>query len=261
MTFLIDTHCHLNMQPFSDDLDAVIQNATNTGVKYLHTICTTINELPEILSIAEKNKNIYCSVGIHPCNVVVDNILPSNKLSELSKHPKIISFGETGLDYYHDTREVKAQKESFINHIIASSQEKLPIIVHTRDAEDDTIEILTTEMRNSPYTGVIHCFTASELFARKALDLGLYISVAGIITFKNAIALQEIISKLPLDRLLIETDAPYLAPTPHRGKRNEPAFIKHTAEFLASLHNKSVSEIMNVTTTNAKKIFTKASFI
>ncbi len=260
MSFLIDTHCHLNMEPFKDDLDSVINNANSAGIKYLHTICTSLEELPEIISISETNENIYCSVGIHPCNVTEKNIATSEKLSHLSKHPKIISFGETGLDYYHDTKHIRVQKESFINHIHASHSDKLPIIVHTRDAEDDTIDILTSEMKNAPYTGIIHCFTASEKFARKALELGLYISIAGIVTFKNAITLQEIVSKLPLDMILVETDAPYLAPMPHRGKRNEPAFVKYTAEFLAKLHNKSIVEITEITTSNARRVFSKANF-
>ena len=257
---MIDTHCHLSMDQFKDDVAEVINRAAQENVKYLHTICTKLTELADILKIADSYENIYASCGVHPNNVNSETIPSAETLIELSKHRKIISFGETGLDYYHQNQNIKAQKESFINHIEASKNEKLPVIVHTREAEDDTIDILISEMKEREFSGVIHCFTASYDFAKKSIDNGLYISVAGIVTFKNALSLQEIIAKLPLDKILIETDSPYLAPVPHRGKRNEPAFVKYTAEFLACIFKKTRQEIEEITTNNAKKLFTKAAF-
>lgn len=260
MSYLIDTHCHLNMEQFHDDMEIVIQRANEANVKYLHTICTKLEELDAILEIAEKYKNIYASCGVHPHHARRDSIPSVETLIKLSKHDKIISFGETGLDYYYPDQDVNAQKQSFINHIIASQSEQLPVIVHTRDAENDTLDIIVSEMKDKTFPGVIHCFTASYNFAKKAIDNGFYISIAGIVTFKNASILQYAVSKLPLDRLLIETDSPYLAPIPHRGKRNEPAFVKHTAEFLAGMLGKSFQEIQDVTTNNAKMLFAKAKF-
>lgn len=259
--FIIDTHCHLNMEPFKNDLDSVIRNASDNNVKYMQTICTKLEEAQEVREIAEKYDNIYCSAGLHPCNVTNDNVPTPEKLLELTSYDKVISYGETGLDYFHDETFKNSQKISFISHMNASSINKLPIIVHTRDAENDTADLLKSEMNNAEFTGVIHCFTASYEFAKKALDLGLYISIAGIVTFKNAKELQETVAKLPLDRLLVETDAPYLAPMPHRGKRNEPGFTMHTAKYLAGLLRKPYEEICEVTTKNAQHLFSKAKFI
>lgn len=258
--FLIDTHCHLNLGHLKGDEDEIVKRATENGVKYLHTICTRLEEFEEIKSIAYKFPNVYCSVGVHPCNVDETNIPTPENLSKLSKDPKVISFGETGLDYYHPGFDKESQKQSFVNHILASHSEKLPIIVHTREAGDDSIEILTNEMKNNPFTGIIHCFTEEYEFAKKALDLGMYISVAGVVTFKNATKLQETISKLPIDRLLVETDAPYLAPMPMRGKPNEPSYVKFTAGFLSSLLGIPEEIILEETTENAKAIFSKAVF-
>jgi TatD DNase family protein len=259
--FLIDTHCHLNMEPFREDQKSVIERSIANNVKYMQTICTKLDEALEVRQIAENYKNVYCSVGVHPCNVEKNKIASIDDLIAFSSHEKVISLGETGLDYYHDTNLISEQKISFSNHMNASSLTKLPVIVHTRDAELDTIDIMTSEMKNAEFTGVIHCFTASYEFAKKALDLGMYISVAGIVTFKNASELQSTISRLPLDRLLVETDAPYLAPMPHRGKRNEPAYTKNTAEYLASILGKQFTEIMYKTSENAANLFSKAKFI
>lgn len=258
--FLIDTHCHLNMEPFKDDQEQVINRSIDEGVKYMHTICTKLNEAEEVRKISENYKNIFCSVGVHPCNIKDDNIPDIDSLIKLSDFQKVISLGETGLDYFHDSSFKTNQKNSFINHMNASNKNKLPIVVHTRDAENDTIDLLKSEMNNASFTGVIHCFTASYAFAKAVLDLGMYISIAGIITFKNAKDLQDTVSKLPLDRLLVETDAPYLAPMPNRGKRNEPSFTKYTAKFLANLLEKTFEEVQDVTTENAKKLFLKADF-
>ncbi|NDB83354.1 MAG: YchF/TatD family DNA exonuclease [Alphaproteobacteria bacterium] len=261
MSFLVDTHCHLNLGHLKEDVSRYVLNASMKGVKYLHTICTKISEFQDILDISGNFPNIYCSVGLHPCNVSPETIVSAEHLTRLSCNPKVISFGETGLDYYHPGFNKKLQQESFISHIEAATKTNLPIIVHTRSASIDTIDILTTEMKNSPFTGVIHCFTEDLSFAQKALDLGMYISLAGIVTFKNATSLQDVARQIPINRLLIETDSPYLAPTPMRSKPNEPSYISYTAGFLANLYNLTYNEFADITTENASRIFRKASFI
>lgn len=258
--FLIDTHCHLNLGISAENIPAIIERAERNGVKYLQTICTKIDEFGIILQLAEQYHNIFASVGVHPDNCKSD-IVAVDELIALSKHPKVISFGETGLDYYHPYFDKEKQKLSFENHISAAQEEALPVIVHTRDAGDDTIEILSSRMKESSFTGVIHCFTETYEFAKQALDLGLYISITAIVTFKNAVKLQDAVAKLPLDRILLETDAPYLAPTPYRGKVNEPAYMVHTAEFLANLFAVTKEKIAETTTDNARKLFTKANFL
>lgn len=273
---LIDSHCHLNLLEKDTDLDAVIKRATENDVRYMQTICTKLEDLPNILEIAEKYENVFASVGVHPCEVneerhcaALQVLRQSQKnlaglpcdnaetIITLAAHPKIIGIGETGLDYYHQPFDKQLQKESLVAHIQAAAITKLPIIVHTREAEEDTIDILTSEMRNNKFPGLIHCFTSSKNLAKKMLDIGLYISMSGIITFKNATDLQEIVKYVPLDRLLIETDAPYLAPTPMRGKQNEPAFVKYVAEKVAELKNITSKEVANATSDNFKILFTK----
>lgn len=255
---LIDSHCHLNLLTKDTDLDSVIQKALENNVQYMQTICTKLEDLSGILEIAEKYENVFASVGVHPCEVNENNALITvTEIIELASHPKIIGIGETGLDYYHQPFDKKLQKESLVAHIQASAVTKLPIIVHTREADEDTIDILTSEIRNNKFPGLIHCFTSSKKLAEKMLDIGLYISMSGIITFKNATDLQEIVKYVPLDRLLIETDAPYLAPTPMRGKQNEPAFVRYVAEKVAELKNISSKEVANVTTQNFTTLFSK----
>ncbi|MDX1923976.1 MAG: TatD family hydrolase, partial [Rickettsiaceae bacterium] len=251
--FFIDTHCHLNLGHLKDNPEVYIDKSNKAGVKYLHTICTRIEDFDEILSISDKHQNVYCSVGIHPCNVSEETILSEEELCHLSSHPKVISYGETGLDYYHTPFDADLQKKSFINHINAARLTNLPIIVHTRRASEDTLEVLSSEMKNGEFTGIIHCFTENLEFAKKALDLGFYISIAGIVTFKNASELQGVVRHIPLDKLLIETDAPYLAPMPMRGKPNEPSYVKYTAEFLANMLNLGIDEIAQITSQNAAK--------
>ncbi len=253
--FLIDSHCHLNMKEFHHDLDQVIDNAKNNGIKYLHTICTKMSDYPDIIKIIEKHDNIYGSFGIHPheANEYID--LNIEDIIKYLSHEKIISVGETGLDYYYEYSNRANQKISFEKHIEASRKTRLPIIVHTREADDDTISIIENEMINGEFPGLIHCFSSSERLAKKVLDLGLYISISGIVTFKNAVNLQEIVKWLPLDRIIIETDAPYLAPIPFRGKRNEPAFVKYVANFIAQLKNLEPQEVYRATTENFIRLF------
>ncbi|MDX2050202.1 MAG: TatD family hydrolase [Rickettsiaceae bacterium] len=258
--FLIDTHCHLNLGHLKNNVPKYVENARLQGVRYLHTICTKLEEFPDIASITDACDNVYCSVGVHPCNVNKENMVLAESLIDLSKNEKVISYGETGLDYYHDGFDVSAQKESFLNHIKASQITKLPIIIHTRNAKDDTLDILKSEMKNENFSGIIHCFTEDYDFAKQALDLGMYISIAGIVTFKNAKLLQDVVLKLPLDRILVETDAPYLAPMPYRGKPNEPAYVSYTAIFLANMFNISLQDFISITSSNAARILAKGKF-
>jgi TatD DNase family protein len=257
--FLVDSHCHLNMKEFKDDLDLVLDNARNNGVKYLQTICTKISDYSEIINIIEKHDHIYGSFGIHPheANDYLDLTLES--IVQYVSHKKIIGIGETGLDYYYEYSNPSNQKISFEKHIHASRETKLPIIIHTREADDDTISMIESEMQNGQFTGLIHCFTSSKNLAKKVLDLGFYISISGIVTFKNAIDLQEIVKWLPLDRILVETDSPYLSPIPFRGKRNEPAFVKNVAEFISKLKNIDYEQIQEATSKNFMTLFSKIS--
>ncbi len=255
---IVDSHCHLNMKEFSEDLDIVIANAVKSDVRYMQTICTKLEDFPSILEIAEKYDNIFASTGIHP-HYADDNMhIDSNKLIKLADHPKVIGLGETGLDYYYAHSNKENQKTLFVEHINSSKETGIPIIVHTRDADSDTIDILTSEMKDKPFPGLIHCFSGSEELAFKSLDLGLYISISGIITFKNAESIRSIVEKIPLDRILVETDSPYLAPVPMRGKRAEPAFTRFVAEKIAEIKNINQSEVFQTTTENFFKLFTKA---
>ncbi|MFK8040336.1 MAG: TatD family hydrolase [Rickettsiaceae bacterium] len=259
---LVDSHCHLDMllKDSRNTLSAIIKRSSDAGVKYLHTICTKIENFHNILSIAKQYDNIYASVGVHP-NEVKNDIVQGSYLIKLSKDDNVIAFGETGLDYYYERSDKEKQKQSFNEHIAAAQSEQLPVIVHTRDADSDTASLISSAMQYKSFPALIHCFSSSKKFAREMLDLGLYISISGIVTFKNAHMLQEIVKFLPLDRLLIETDAPYLAPMPHRGKTNDPAFVVHTASKIAELHNTSFEQIANITTQNFFNLFSKANKI
>lgn len=257
---IIDTHCHLTMNDFSNDLAEVITRAMDNNVSYMQTICTKRSDIDPILRLLSNYDNIFASVGLHPCNVDTVELFSVDELLHFSNHNKILSLGETGLDYYHSTENIALQKESFLRHIEAAQKTMSPLIIHTRDAENDTYEILASEIKNSHFNGIIHCFTGSKEFAYKMLDLGFYISFSGIVTFKNATALQDIARSMPLDRILVETDAPYLAPTPHRGQRNEPAFTKNVVESISQLKALSVDEIAEATTKNAMLLYKNKNF-
>lgn len=258
---LIDSHCHLNMKEFAEDLAYVIDAAKNAGVGLMQTICTRSSDFNEIISIAEKYPEIYASFGIHPHEVEHEKLLSVDEIVSKASHPKVIGIGETGLDYYYEHSKRDIQKTSFENHIRAAAEIKLPVIVHSREADDDTIAILSSEMKANEYPGLIHCFSSTRRLAESALDLGLYISIAGILTFKNAENIRETMKYVPLNRILIETDAPYLAPVPMRGKRNEPAFVRHVASCLAEVKGISPQEIEETTTANFMKLFSKASYV
>jgi TatD DNase family protein len=255
---IVDSHCHLDMLKDYDSTDNIISRAKEANVQYLQTICTRLDNFENILSIAKKYDNIFASVGIHPSEV--EKVTPAKELVELAHHEKVIGLGETGLDYFYnkEAKHQEMQRESFKQHIIASQENNLPIIVHTRDAEENTLGIIEEYKKDQEFPGLIHCFTASKEFAVKMLDLGIYISISGIVTFKNAIELQEVAKFVPLDRMLIETDSPYLAPVPKRGKTNEPSYTKHVAEFIAQLKGISPDKVAEQTTNNFFNLFSKA---
>ncbi len=260
LNYIVDTHCHLDLiEKQGANIDEIIQNALNHNVKILQTICTRVTEIDLLLDYTKKHDFIYASLGIHPCNVAEQpNIKAEEILDICAKNPKIIGIGETGLDYYHDKSAIPLQKSSFIEHIKASQINDLPIIIHSRDADLDMMEILQSEQKNHHFPALLHCFSSSKELAEKALDLGIYISISGIVTFKNATQLQEIVKYLPLDRLLVETDSPYLAPVPFRGKTNQPAFTKYVVDFIAELKGLSVAEVTHQTTENFFTIFKRA---
>ena len=255
---IVDSHCHLNFSDFSEDFDAVVASALQADVKVLQTICTRMSEFEIIHQIALDNAPIYCSVGVHPCNVQEAELVSVEELVAAAALPKVIGLGETGLDYFHSLEHVELQKQSFHNHIEASRQTGLPVIIHCRDAEEDTVAILKAEKAKGDFKALIHCFTGTQWLADEVLKLGLTISLSGILTFKNAKEIQAVAKGVPLDRILVETDAPYLAPMPHRGKRNEPAFTRHTAEFLAGLQDTTLEEVAAQTTENFFTLFNKA---
>lgn len=256
--YLVDSHCHLDFDKFEDDFDGVLRRAERAGVGTMLTIGTHLSRFSHVRSIAEANDHIYCSVGVHPHEADSEGLDDPAPLIEAAAHPKVIGIGETGLDYYYEHSDRERQKTSFRTHIAAARAMALPLIVHTRDADEDTVEILTDEYENGPFPGLIHCFTASQSLADAVLKIGFYISFSGIVTFKNATDLQNTAKRVPADRLLVETDAPYLAPVPYRGKRNEPAYVAHTAAFLAELRGEAPETTARQTTQNFFRLFDKA---
>lgn len=255
---IVDSHCHLDFKVLSDDLEGVIERARRNGVDVMQTICTKISEFERIYSISHANKNIFCSIGNHPLNLIEEGLVKAQEILLYTNRHKLIGIGETGLDYYYSKDNKKVQKESFIEHIIASQESLLPIIVHTRKADKDTVDILKEYMVKKKFSGVIHCFTASNWLAKECLDMGLYISFSGIITFKNSKDIQQILKEIPMGRILIETDSPYLAPVPMRGRDNEPSYLKYTAEFMAKLLDVSTYNFIGITTNNFFNLFNKA---
>ena len=254
---LIDSHCHLNYKGLVEDQQNVLERARSAGIDLMLNIATRESEWDAVLATAEQQPDVYATVGIHPHEADEHPHVDTAKLIERAAHPRVVGIGETGLDYYYDHSDRARQQSSFRAHIAASRATGLPLIVHTRDAEDDTLAILRGEMGQGVYPGVIHCFTASGAFADAALDLGFYISISGIVTFKSAKDLQETAARLPLDRLLVETDSPFLAPVPHRGKSCEPAFVADTAHFLANLRGESFEQLAAATSANFHNLFSK----
>ena len=254
---LVDSHCHLNFPDFKDDLEGVVTRAKNAGVGVMQTICTELAEFDEVRGIAQRFEGVYCSVGVHPNDSGKTEIPTVKELVERASYPETIGIGETGLDYHYETSPREAQIESFRVHISAARETGLPLIVHSRDADEDTVRILQEEMGKGPFTGVIHCFTSTQYLADKSLEMGFYISFSGIVTFKNAISIQETAKTVPLNRILVETDAPYLAPAPNRGKRNEPAFTVFTNRMVAGLKSIPEADMARYTTDNFFRLFSK----
>lgn len=255
----IDSHCHLNYKGLVEQQQDVLERARAAGVSTMLTISTRESEWDDVIGIAEREADIWATIGIHPHEADSHAHIDTAKLVERAQHPRVVGIGESGLDYYYDHSDRSRQQTSFRAHIAAARETGLPIIVHTRDAEEDTAAILREEMGKGAYPGVIHCFTASGAFADIALELGFYISISGIVTFKNARDLQETATRLPIERLLIETDSPFLAPIPHRGKTGEPAFVADTARFLANLRGIDVMTLAEATSANFHRLFTKTA--
>ena len=255
---LIDSHCHLNYQGLVERQAEVLENARKRGVTGFLNISTRRREWGEIIAVTEREPDVWASVGVHPHEADSHPDLGAAALAEAASHPRVIAIGECGLDYYYDKSDRAAQRERFAAHIDAARQTGLPLVVHTRDAEADTAEILSEAVREGGVIGVLHCFTGSAELARKGLDLGLYVSLSGIVTFKNAQDLQEIAKWLPADQMLIETDSPFLAPVPHRGQKCEPAFVADTAAFVADLRGVESEQLAETTTANFFKLFKKA---
>jgi len=256
---LIDSHCHLNYEGLVERQDEVLENARDRGVQGFLNISTRQREWNDVVGVAERNADVWASVGVHPHEADAHPDLGATALVEATRHPRVIAIGECGLDYYYDKSDRAAQRERFEAHIDAARQTRLPLIVHTRDAEGDTAEILERAVKEKGVTGVLHCFTGSAELARKGLDLGFYVSLSGIVTFKNAQELQETAKWLPADQMLVETDSPFLAPVPHRGKKCEPAFVADTAAFVAHLRGEEPEHLGEATTANFFKLFNKAA--
>jgi TatD DNase family protein len=253
---IIDSHCHLDYPNLYNQLDDVIKRAENNNIKNLLTICTTLESYEKIKLILKKYNFVYGTFGIHPHETEKYKNIDSKYIIDIkNNNKKVIGIGETGLDYYYNHSEKKVQKKSFIEHINSARDLNIPLIVHSRNAENDTYDIIKTEMKNSKLKVIIHCFTGSKVFAKKLLDIGCYISISGVVTFKNSEELSDTVSFIPLNKLLVETDSPYLAPSPLRGKPNEPSFIVHTIEKLSQIKNVSKNIIEEKTTTNFKKLF------
>lgn len=256
---LVDHHCHLDFPQFAADLDGIVARAKAAGVGTVVTISTRIRRLPDILAIAERFPDVWCSVGTHPHQADEERGIETAEIVALSRHPKVVAIGEAGLDYFYKHASPEAQAEGFRRHIAAARITGLPLEIHTRDADADTIAILEDEHAKGAFPAILHCFTGGRKLAMRAVELGLYVSFSGVVSFKKSEELRAIACDVPLDRLLVETDAPFLAPEPHRGRTNEPAFVAHTAAAIAKARGISASELAAATTENFFRLFTKAA--
>jgi len=254
---LVDSHCHLDFPDFAAELDAIVARAGAAGVGHMVTISTRVRRHAQVLAIAERFPNVTCSVGTHPHHAQEELDITTADLVERARHPKVVAIGEAGLDYHYDFSAPAAQEQGFRTHIAAARQTGLPLVIHSREADDDTARILEEETGQGAFKAVLHCFTGGPELARRALALGHFISFTGIVTFKNSAALREIAKGVPADRFLIETDSPYLAPLPYRGKRNEPAYVAEVAKVLAAVRGVTPEEIARQTTDNFFKLFAK----
>ncbi|MFL2770493.1 MAG: TatD family hydrolase [Rhodospirillaceae bacterium] len=257
---LVDSHCHLDFPDFEDDLQNVVSRAHEAGVGHFLTICTHVTKFDQVRAVAAQFDNMHCTIGIHPHEAASEPRIDKTKLIDIAAtDPKVVAFGETGLDFFYEHSPRETQERQFRVHIEASREANLPVVIHTRDADADMARILEDEMDKGAFTGVIHCFSSGLELAEKAIELGLYISLSGIVTFNKAEELRKTAKRIPLSRLLVETDSPYLAPVPKRGKRNEPAFVAHTAACVADLLDMSAEDLAKETSQNFFRLFNKAT--
>jgi TatD DNase family protein len=254
---LIDSHCHLDFPDFASELDAIVARARTAGIGRIVTISTRVEKHAQVLAISERFPDVFCSVGTHPHYSHEEADIDPARLIAIAKHPKVVAIGEAGLDYFRNNSPRDAQMRSFRQHIAAARQTGLPLVIHSRDCDADMAQILSEESGKGAFPAVLHCFTGGRELAFTAVDLGHYVSFTGILTFKNSNALRDIAAELPADRVLVETDAPYLAPLPYRGKRNEPAYVVETAKVLAETRGVTVEEINRLTTENFFSLFSK----
>ncbi|QDM00153.1 TatD family deoxyribonuclease [Rhodopseudomonas palustris] len=254
---LVDSHCHLDFPDFADDLAGIVARAEASGVGRMVTISTRVRKLPDLLAIAERFPNVYCSVGTHPHHADEEDGITTDELVELAQHPKVVAFGEAGLDYFYEMGSREAQARGFRAHIAAARETGLPLVIHTREADENCGKILEDEMGKGAFRAVLHCYTGGRDLAMQAIDLGLTISFTGIITFKKSQALRDLAAELPADRIMVETDSPYLAPGKYRGKRNEPSYVVETAKVMAEVRGVSLDEIARQTTENFFRLFGK----
>ncbi|MCF1435274.1 YchF/TatD family DNA exonuclease [Agrobacterium vitis] len=255
---LIDTHCHLDFADFEEERDALVKRAHDAGVKQMVTISTRVAKLPALLALTERYPSVFCSVGTHPNNANEELEIGADDLVRLAEtHEKVVAIGECGLDYFYDTQTPEDQKTGFLRHIEASRRTQLPLVIHSRSADDDMGHILRDETAKGAFPFILHCFSAGVALAKTGVELGGYISFSGILTFPKSQELRDIAKEIPLDRLLVETDAPYLAPKRWRGKRNEPSYVVNTAEVLAEVKGVSYADIAAITTDNALRLFSK----
>ncbi|PWK67016.1 TatD family hydrolase [Aminobacter sp. AP02] len=254
---LVDSHCHLDFPDFAEERAAIVARAKAAGVERMVTISTRVKKFPQILAIADEFEEVFCSVGTHPHNAGEELDVTTEELVRLAQHPKVVAIGEAGLDYHYDKAPRDAQAQGLLVHIAAARQTGLPLVIHARNADEDMADILKDETGKGAFPFILHCFSSGAELARIGVELGGYVSFSGILTFKNSAELREIAKDVPRERLLVETDAPYLAPPPHRGKRNEPAFVAQTAAVLADTIGVSDTEIAEITTANFFRLFTK----
>src|SRR3954449_5104505 len=254
---LVDSHCHLDFKDFAEDLDAIVARAEAAGIGRIVTISTRVRHLDALLAIAQRFPNVYCSVGTHPHHADEEDGIPAERLIELAKHPKVVALGEAGLDYFYQHGSREAQERGFRTHIAAARATGLPLVIHTREADEDCARILEDEMSKGAFRAVLHCYTGGRELAMKAIGMGLSISFTGILTFKKSQALRDLAAELPAERIMVETDAPYLAPGKFRGKRNEPSYVVEIAKVLAEARGISLEEISRQTSENFFRLFSK----
>ena len=257
MSSLVDSHCHLDFDDFAGDLPGVLSRAADADVRLVVTIATRVSTFERTLAIVERFPNVYCSVGVHPHNAGTEPVVTAARLAEIAAHPKVVAIGEAGLDYHYDFAPRDAQEKSFRVQIDAARRTGLPLVVHSREAEADTASVIEQEMAKGTFRPLLHCYSSAPELADRGLAIGAYVSFSGILTFKNAGAIAEVARRAPADRILVETDAPYLAPAPHRGRVNEPAFVVHTLRRLAEIRGESVEAMARQTSENFLRLFSK----